>query len=168
EAARTYTSRQHRNRATLGGTLSSRVNEDAVTAALLVLDARVVKVKTLITEVSLPPQPAGVKAALAKVGRTPADLPLVIAAVLILIEKGTCVLARIAVAGAGITPILCVAAEQAVMGHPLTDKSILQAAAAAADAVKPAEDFRASIEYRREMARTLVRRAFLACAGGSA
>ena len=48
-------------------------------------------------------------------------------------------------------------------GGPLTDERIEQVAAAVAQEVVPLDDFCGSVEYRREMAAVLTRRALAMC-----
>ncbi len=71
--------------------------------------------------------------------------------------------ARVAIGSVGNTPVLATAAAAAVEGVPVTDvhddEAVLAAAGdAAAEAVDPVEDLNGSIDYKRHLARVLVRR----------
>ncbi|MEE8392519.1 MAG: FAD binding domain-containing protein [Anaerolineae bacterium] len=58
-------------------------------------------------------------------------------------------------------------AEQALVGAPLSEESIAEAAKLAARAAAPIDDIRAGANYRRDMVRVLVRRALTALRDGS-
>jgi len=154
EAARREGPNTLRNAATVGGTLASPHRESELLAALLVFDASVTiqtgaETKTvslsdflldvpsalgggLITAVSLATMG---KTASARVGRTPADSPIVAA----LARRGDDGQVRLALCGVANTPILVA---------PDNVKA----------AVNPPSDFRGSREYRRQMAATLAKR----------
>jgi aerobic-type carbon monoxide dehydrogenase small subunit (CoxS/CutS family) len=59
------------------------------------------------------------------------------------------------------------AAEASLLGQPLTDAAIAQAAELAAQAARPIDDLRASADYRRAMVRVLVERALRQLRNGS-
>ncbi|ONI76106.1 molybdopterin dehydrogenase [Actinosynnema sp. ALI-1.44] len=80
---------------------------------------------------------------------------VVVAAVAV--EDGICAQARIAVGGAGPTPIRASAVEEALIGRPVTDAVI--AAAVAEFTCDPPDSLHAPASYRREMASVLTRRA---------
>lgn len=112
---------------------------------------------SLITEAIIPlPAIGGTqRAAFEKVSRTPADLPIVCAAVRARIEQGVARDVRIALGGVAARPYRAARLEQAVAGQPLdaaaVDLSI--------EPLEPPSDFLGSAEYRREMAAVLTRRA---------
>jgi probable selenate reductase FAD-binding subunit len=143
-----------RNAATIGGVVASPYKESELLAALLVLDARIEvqnlgDTKTISLADFLLDVPAALsgglvtsislttlgKTASARVGRTPADVPIV-AAVARLTEDDQI---RLALCGVDRTPIL-------------VDLENVKAA------VNPTSDFRGSTEYRRQMAATLAKR----------
>jgi len=154
EAARREGPNTLRNAATVGGTVASPYKDSELLAALLVFNAEV-KVQTsgdtkkiplvdflldvptalsggLVTAISLASMG---KTASARVGRTPADRPIV-AALARLGEDGKI---RLALTGVANTPVL-------------VDSNNVKAA------INPTGDFRGSTEYRRQMAATLAKR----------
>ncbi len=112
----------------------------------------------LITEIAIPLPRPGEAVAFEKVSRTPADLPIVCAAVRARIDGGVARDARIGLGGVGSLPIRAASIEQAVEGRPLDRQSIKKAVEAIGD-LDPPSDFLGSREYRREMAIRLARRA---------
>lgn len=154
EAARREGPNTLRNVATIGGTVASPYKDSELLAALLVFDAEV-KVQAsddtkkiplvdflldvptalsggLVTSVSLASMG---KTASARVGRTPADKPIVAA----LARLGEDNKIRLALTGVANTPVLV---------NPDNVKA----------AINPTGDFRGSTEYRRQMAATLAKR----------
>lgn len=93
-------------------------------------------------------------------------ISLVNAAVTVRLERGIVTRARIALGSVAPTVIRACEAEGVLVGGPLTEERIAEAAALAARAAIPIDDIRAGAEYRREMARVLVRRALTALAEG--
>lgn len=67
--------------------------------------------------------------------------------------------ARIALASVGPTPIFAKDAGDALVGKPVNDDSIAQAAEAAAAAARPITDMRGTIEQRRHLCKVLTARA---------
>jgi carbon-monoxide dehydrogenase medium subunit len=67
--------------------------------------------------------------------------------------------ARLALFGAGSTPVRAVEAEKALVGAAAEPAAASEAACVAAEALDPVADIHASAEYRRRAARTLVERA---------
>jgi carbon-monoxide dehydrogenase medium subunit len=108
----------------------------------------------LLVEVRFARPGSAAHASLARVARTPRDQAIVAAAALL---DGATV--RLALAAGGTALRRLTAVEQALSGQALTPERLDEAAYAAAAAVKPRADFRASAEYRRSMAGVLVRRA---------
>lgn len=70
--------------------------------------------------------------------------------------------AGIALTGVGASNIKATAAEQALVGSPLDERSIDQAARQAAQAAEPKSDVRGSADYKRHIVHTFVSRAFSA------
>ncbi len=95
-----------------------------------------------------------------KIGLRKADAISVVS-VAVLVEQddgGDCVKARIALGSVAPRVIRAREAEDALVGHPLTDEAIAEAARLAAEAANPIDDVRASAAYRKQVAGTLVRR----------
>lgn len=109
---------------------------------------------SLITAVTIPLPRPGERVAFEKVSRTPADLPIVCAAVRARIEDGLAREVRVALGGAGQLPLRAPRLEQALERTP-ADRQAIEAAIAELD---PSPDFLGSAEYRREMVAVLVRR----------
>ena len=66
--------------------------------------------------------------------------------------------AGIALTGVGAATIHATAAEDALVGKPLTEETIELAAARAAEAAQPRSDHRGSADYKRHVVATFVRR----------
>lgn len=182
EAARRWGGNVQRNRATVGGALATAASDDPLVAALLVSDALVLLVSAageravpvadflaqraaalaapaIITGVIVPYAASATGAALATVGRTPADAPIVLAAAVLTVAGDRCNHARLALGGVAAAPMRLPAVEAMLAGQALTADLIAQAAAHAAELVHPAGDFRGSAEYRKAMAGVLSERA---------
>jgi aerobic carbon-monoxide dehydrogenase medium subunit len=114
----------------------------------------------LITEIHIPAQPSGSRAAYAKFTALSADdWPSVGVAVWVRREGDTIAEARIAVGGATDHPTRMTSAEDAITGSAPTAKTLADAGDAAAAEVEPIGDLRGSGPYKREMVRVHVRRA---------
>jgi carbon-monoxide dehydrogenase medium subunit len=173
-----------RTAATVGGGLAHADPAQDPPAALLALDARVEVASTagtrtlpveelfvdyydsalepgeLVTEVVVPPPPAGARGTYLKfLPRTEDDYATVAAAALGRIEDGACRDVRVALIAAGPTPLRAHAVEDALEGQPATVSSIRRAAEAVAEEVDPLDDGRGSAEYKRDMAVVYTRRA---------
>ncbi|HJW82820.1 MAG TPA: FAD binding domain-containing protein [Anaerolineae bacterium] len=167
--------RNLREQGTLAGTLVAAASHNPLAVMLLALGAsltmltperRVVALDEffpqrqtllrggLIIEASIPLPRPGEAAAFEKVSRTPADLPIVCAAVRARLAGGSLGDARIALGGVGPIPLRALKTERALAGQ-LDAAALLQLA----DDIGPPSDFLGSAEYRREMAAVLVRRA---------
>ncbi|WP_370944127.1 xanthine dehydrogenase family protein subunit M [Amycolatopsis sp. cg5] len=181
-----------RNRGTLGGSLAHADPAAELPAVAVALDAeltirgkhglRTVSARDfftgtgqtelepdeLLVEVRFPVLPARTGHAVEELSRRSHDLALVaVFATVTLDEDGVCAQARIAIAGAGPTPIRAIAAEESLRGCVLTPGLIAGAAREAAAATDPADDLHAPAGYRRDMAAVLARRA-ITRANGSA
>src|SRR5712691_11797962 len=115
----------------------------------------------LLLRVELPPLPAGARATYQKfLPNTLDDYATVsVAAVVATDATGACTHARIALGGAGPVPLRAYEAERSLMGRPLNDAAIREAAALAAAATDPIDDLRGSAHYKRAMARVWTERA---------
>jgi aerobic carbon-monoxide dehydrogenase medium subunit len=78
---------------------------------------------------------------------------------------GSCEDVRIGLTHMGSTPLRATAAEEALRGQALDADSIARAADQAADGTEPPGDLNASPDYKRQLARTLTRRALTEAAG---
>lgn len=88
----------------------------------------------------------------AHVARTPADEPIVAAAVALEIEDDTVRRARVALTGVWPEPVRLAQAAAQLEGGPLSAERIQAAAESVEKEVAPRADFRGSVEYRRAMA----------------
>jgi carbon-monoxide dehydrogenase medium subunit len=173
-----------RNMATVGGGLAHADPAQDPPVGLLALDAsvrlvsrsgeRVVPVKDLftdyyetviqpaelLTEVIVPPQPAGAHATYLKfLPRSEDDYATVAVAALAEVEDGMCQRVRVAIGAAAPTPIRSIAAEDALQGNAVSTAAIEAAAQAVSHEVDPLDDFRGPADYKRDMAVVFARRA---------
>ena len=88
------------------------------------------------------------------------DLAIIGVAAWVKMNNGFIEDVRFAVGGAATTPVRAYEAEEILKGQAYSDELLEKAAQAAADAVKPISDVRASAEYRRDMVRVFTKRAF--------
>lgn len=146
-----------RNLATLQGALTPD-SPPEVQMALLALDAMQIVDAGLPVEVKLAVQ-AGA-GALERVARAPRDAAILAACAVVEVADGVCRRARVAVASP--KPQRLESVEKLLTGQALTPDRLQAAGEAAMAEAKAESDFRASAEYRREMAGVLVRRAVAA------
>lgn len=171
-----------RNMGTIGGNLFTPPPGGDVATALLALDAAVevtgsngarripiadfwtgfmttaLAADELVTAVLVPVEQG--RHAFEKFGRKAANTPAVVTvAVRATFDGETLTSARIALGAAGPHPIRATGAEAAMMGRPLTEATIAEAAAAAHQDADPFTDAVASDWYRRRMAGVIVGRA---------
>jgi carbon-monoxide dehydrogenase medium subunit len=185
QAAAVFANPLVRNRATLGGNLGDASPAADTAPALLVLDAEVIleslnggmrtiaiddffvgvrktarRPDELITAVRLPILPAHSAANFYKLGLRKADAISVVGVAVRLTrdEAGHCTAARIALGSVAPRPLRAHAAEELLIGKPLTAEAIAEAARMAAEAASPISDVRASADYRRHTAGVLARR----------
>ncbi|MBI3797866.1 MAG: xanthine dehydrogenase family protein subunit M [Deltaproteobacteria bacterium] len=173
-----------RTMATLGGALAHADPNQDPPPALIVLDARV-RVRSpqqerevsvdafftgyyetilapdeLITEVIIPPLPAGSGTAFVKfLPQTHDDYATVAVATRITLDGDRIAEARVALGAAAATPLRATAVEDALRSQVPTPTVLREAAALVADAVDPTADFRGSVAYKRDMAVVFVQRA---------
>ncbi len=121
---------------------------------------------TLITEVRMPLPSSDTRSHYARVARTPRDYPIVCAVAAFAMKDGIAGHVRVAVGGVAATPIRLSRLEFGLEKKRLADwlDGEMEAQMALLD---PPGDWLGSAEYRKEMARVLVRRAILAVAGAS-
>ena len=182
-----------RSMATLGGNLCYAEAASDPAPALLCLETRVrvadsvgervipigefftgfyetaVAPNEILTGVSVPAVPSGARGGYVKFcPRSAEDKPLIgVAALLVLDAAKRIGEIRIALGGAGPTPMRARGAEAAVRGQELSDAVVRGAAEAAAAEAEPLSDLMGSADYRREMIRVWVRRLLLSLASGS-
>ena len=114
----------------------------------------------ILTEVSYPVAPARSGYGFQELCIRHGDFAVVAAAVQLTVGgNGRCTEARVAVAGAGPTPLRIRGAEEVLVGNNGTDEVFDAAAARVPGEVQPFADLQGSEAYRREMARVFVRRA---------
>src|SRR5574341_995192 len=183
---------QIRNRATLAGNLiTASPANDTITPLMALKDAqvtlrsrrgeRVVPLKDfhtgvrrtvmqpdeLLTDVSFRPLDPNERGIFLKLGlRRAQAISVVNLAVIPRFESNTIVEARITEGSVAPTIIRAPEAEAALIGGPLTEDTINNAAELAAQAARPIDDVRGSAAYRREMIRVLTQRALTALRDG--
>ncbi len=116
-----------------------------------------------ITSIDIPAVPQRQALGAAFVARTPADVPIVNAAVYVYLNEENTVESMFgALCGATAEPVLGFTLET-LIGSPLDAANIASAVKAIAPLVDPVGDYLGSAEYRREMARVCVERALTEC-----
>ena len=122
----------------------------------------------ILTGVRVPAVPSGARSGYVKFcPRSAEDKPLIgVAALLVLDAAKRIGEIRIALGGAGPTPMRARGAEAAVRGQELSDAVVRGAAEAAAAEAEPLSDLMGSADYRREMIRVWVRRLLLSLGSG--
>jgi CO/xanthine dehydrogenase FAD-binding subunit len=115
----------------------------------------------ILVAIHLPlPAPRSGDAYLRLTPRTEMDIAIVGAAVSVTVDDaGVCRAARVALAAVAPTPILVPDAARALIGTTIDDAALAQAAEAARAAARPIDDKRGTIDYRRQVAGVLTRRA---------
>ncbi len=183
KAAKSSAARLIRNAATVGGTLAAgpAAHADlAVTLAALGAQAHLAgekernvpaeevfsqrKPDELISQVSFPRPSTAAEGALLRVSRAPDDVALVHAVAVVLIQDGVCKQAHLAIGGVGMMPVRLHKTEAALHSQALDEARIAAAVSAGLADFNPSPDFRASPEYRQEVAGVLARRALQQCA----
>jgi carbon-monoxide dehydrogenase medium subunit len=182
-AASLIADQQVRNRGTIGGSLAHGDPASDLPAVLLTLDGSVTARgpngersipaaelfqdylttalghDEVITEVQLPALD-GYGFGYQKFTRRAEDWAMVgVCALVSRAADGTCDDVRIGLTNMGSTPLRAGAAEDALRGVTLDDRSIRAAADQAAEGTDPPGDLNATPEYKRHLARVLTRRA---------
>ena len=173
-----------RNRATVGGNLAHADPANDHPATMLALGAEVTATGAkgartipigefftaffttaltpdeILTEIRVPIPPARSGGAYVKLERKVGDFATAASAVqLTLAGDGRIERVGIGLTAAGPTPIEAIAAETFLLNRQPDAASIAEAARLAAAATEPTADRRGAVEYKREMARVLTRRA---------
>ncbi|MFQ5915207.1 MAG: FAD binding domain-containing protein [Nitrospinota bacterium] len=184
EAAKWIGHPQIRNRGTVGGSLAHADPTAELALLATLLDAEFViqgqgKTRTagpgdffesfmttaveedeILTEVRYPAAPQRSGYGFRELCIRHGDFAVVAAAAQITLdEKGRCAEARVAVSGAGPTPLRIGGAEKVLTGGDGSPENLDESAAQAPGEVAPIADLKGSEAYRREMAKVFVRRA---------
>ncbi|SDP32315.1 FAD binding domain-containing protein [Desulforhopalus singaporensis] len=188
QAAAQMASLQVRNSATIGGNICMSSPAADAAPPLLALDAsvtlkdgegeqevalcdfftgpgrNVMKPGQVLTRICVPVKKENEAAEFRKIGtRTAVIISVVSAAVRIRVVDGVCRDTRIALGSVAPTPVRVRQAESFLDGKRFNDENIDACAALAAEEITPISDLRASSEYRKDVARTLVKRSVMAC-----
>jgi aerobic carbon-monoxide dehydrogenase medium subunit len=118
----------------------------------------------LLIEVRFPRLGAFHRVGFAEFSRRAGDFALVMAAAVIEVKDGVVTEARIGVGGASDVPVRPTEAEASLIGRPAVAESFAAAAEIASATIRPLEDIHASVEYRRDLVRAMVRRALVGAA----
>ena len=119
----------------------------------------VLDIGELVISLEVPtPQPSSGVRFLRFIPRNEMDIAVVNVASALRFDGDTVTEARIVVGAAAPTTLLVEEAAQALVGQPLSDETIANAAAAARAAVRPIDDMRGSVKQRRHLAGVLTKR----------
>jgi carbon-monoxide dehydrogenase medium subunit len=113
----------------------------------------------LLTEAWLPILPSDTRFGFCEFSRRAGDFALAVALVTYRLEDGAIVEPRVGIGGAEARPRRIAEAETALAGQVPGPEAFHAAAEAAAVATDPLEDINTSADYRRDLVRTLTRRA---------
>jgi carbon-monoxide dehydrogenase medium subunit len=113
----------------------------------------------LLLQVRIPLLPEGTAFGFQEFSRRAGDFALAMALVTLRVESGLIADPRVGLGGVEATPRRLTAVEAALVSRPPTAELYAQAAASAASTLEPLGDLRYDAEYRRDLARTMIRRA---------
>ena len=177
-----------RNRGTIGGNLAHADPASELPAVMLALDAEIVlhsragerrvsadrfflgifetaaRADELLTEIRIPPTSGRRRWGFEEMSQRQGDFALVAAAATFDIDGGRCVHTHLGYAGVADHAVRVAAAEAALNGESPNEAAFQEVAAKAAAAVDPPADVHADSAYRRDLVRTLTRRALSAAA----
>jgi CO/xanthine dehydrogenase FAD-binding subunit len=117
------------------------------------------KADEIITEIRLPPWPAGRRFDFQEFARRRGDFALAAAALFYDDDHGMARNAHVGVIGVGDRPLRLASVEAVINGQKIDDAVIAKAEAAASAAVDPADDIHASAAYRKTLIGVMVERA---------
>jgi carbon-monoxide dehydrogenase medium subunit len=182
---------QIRNRATVAGNLITASPANDSISPLMALDAQVrlrsvdgertVELRSfyrgvrntvmqpdeILVEIAFPALPAGARSAFVKLGLRRAQAISVVNAAVV-VDLADAAVRRAAIALGAVTPVIAraEAAEAWLVGKPLGEAEIAEAARLALQSAAPIDDLRGSATYRRQMVEVCVRRCLRAIARG--
>ncbi len=114
----------------------------------------------LVTEIQIPVPPANSGGAYLGFKKAAPAYPAASVGIQLTLGAGNiCQDIRLVLGAAGPTPVTSGEIEQSLLGHPLTDKKLQQAAAALVELADPPTDARGSSEFKRVILRSLFMRA---------
>jgi carbon-monoxide dehydrogenase medium subunit len=113
----------------------------------------------LLTEVRLPIIANQTRFGFYEFNRRAGDFAIAMALVTYRVDRGVIVEPRVGIGGAEVRPRRIPEAEAALQSRPPELKTFQAAAEAAAEAIDPIEDIQSDAEYRRDLVRTVTRRA---------
>jgi len=120
----------------------------------------------ILTEIRVPAFAARTGSAYEKFPNPASRYAIVgVAAVVTVDGNGVCQRASVGLNGISGKPVAAVGVEQALVGKPLNDQTIQEAAAKAADGLEALGDIFASAEYRTHLARVFTKRALAKASG---
>jgi len=174
---------QVRNRGTVGGNLAHGDAANDHPAAMLALHASVVitgpsgqrtvpidefffgfymtaiQHDEILTEIQIPVPPPGTSSAYHKLERKVGDYATAgVAVQLTLDAQGICTAAGIGLTNVNPVPLRALRSEKALVGRPVTDAVVAEAAQYASEDCSPSSDLRGSEEYKRAMVAVLLKR----------
>ncbi|WP_164553271.1 FAD binding domain-containing protein [Brevibacillus marinus] len=110
----------------------------------------------LLVEIEIPVLSPKTGFGVREISRRHGDFAIVLViALLELAADDTCQDVRFVVGGVSDTPLRVAEVEEYLIGRPVTEETLAQAAALAADVCEPEADLHASADYRREMVKVL-------------
>lgn len=172
-----------RNRGTLGGSLAHNDPTAELPAVALACDAQMVvsgasgertlaaadfftgyletalAADEILTAIHVPATAVGTGTSFLEISPRKGDYALVGVAAMLRVENGRCAGVRIVCLGAGDTARRMQTAESTLDGEAPTEDAFRAAAEAAAKAADPSSDYHADAAYRRDLIRSLTRRA---------
>jgi carbon-monoxide dehydrogenase medium subunit len=113
----------------------------------------------VLRAIRIPVPPAGHGAAYAKMKRKVGDYATAAAAVVLVMDGGSCRDARIALTNLADVPLFAEAAGQALVGTTIDEAALDKAVQAAVAITDPAADLRGPADFRKHVAGVMVRRA---------
>jgi CO/xanthine dehydrogenase FAD-binding subunit len=171
-----------RNRGTLGGSLSHADPAAELPLMAVLLDAEIRTSRAaypagnfflgplttaladdeLVTEIAIDAMPPGTGWGFEEFALRHGDFAFAAVAATLTVADGRIAAARLAVGGAGETPLRLGAVEGGLAGQPLTAGRAAAAGEQARELVEPMSDLRASADYRRHLVAVLTERALIA------
>ncbi|HQU03713.1 MAG TPA: xanthine dehydrogenase family protein subunit M [Acidocella sp.] len=183
EVARQIADPQVRYKGTIGGDISHGDPGNDHPAVMMAMDATFVLVSAtgerlvkateffhgmydtaltpgeVMTQIRIPVPPAGTGSSYAKLKRKTGDYATAAAAVVVQVQNGVCSAARIALTNVGPTALFATDAAASLVGKPIDDAAIVQAAKLAMAICEPVADLRGDEAYKTAMAGQMVERA---------